>query len=60
MPVMSSWFPVEAELLGSLWVGELPPCNFWTQQLISHKFEQWGGDLKNIRSYKLCENDMTK
>lgn len=48
MSAISSWFRMEAELLGSLWAGEFPPCNFWIPQLISSKFEQWGGGLESI------------
>lgn len=61
MSLMSSWFPTEAEFLGSLQVSEFPPCNFQTHQLISNKFEERGGGLKSILSSdKFCENDMVR
>lgn len=38
---------MEAEILGSLWVVDFPPCNFWIHQLISSRLEQRGGGLGN-------------
>lgn len=48
---------MEAEILGSLWVVDFPPCNFWIHQLISNEFEQ---SHKYISSYKFCEDEVTE
>lgn len=57
MSVWSSWFPVEAELLGARSGGELPPSNFWIHPLISIKLDS--GEVY-LSSHKFYANEVTK